>query len=232
MIGVGKRWGVGKDRTTAQSLTGDQTPDNLFRTIHRMVVSEVEKLGPTISPKGNRKLSGVINEVVAGEHIYLAAGTYYIKNPVSISKSLRITGIGRVIIVSEGEALSIKSNNVIIKNIEFVQRPDPASVSAFSCVINVRGSKCRIENCLFNEKQAYGIVVTGDQCAVIGCRFESHASQIAANSDVYFGDSASDGLVAGNIRSKTIRSYALSYKTGTDMSQSVNGPASAIEVRP
>ena len=231
MIGVGKRWGIGRDKSLQNAFTGDMSPDNIFRTLHRLIVSEAEKFGPILSPKGNRKLSSAINEVAPGEHIYLASGTYHIGNFITIDKSVKITGIGRVVIVSAGEAFNITGSDVCIKNLEFVQRPDPASVSAVSSIVLLRGNRCRVEDCLFNEKQAYGISGTGDQAAIVGCRFTGHASHTAANSDIYFYDSASEGIVAGVTRSQT-RSYTLSYKTGTDMSESANGPSSVIEVRP
>jgi len=229
MIGVGNRWGVGRNR--GNPFSGDMSEGNIFRTLHRMLVLEADKRGPVASLFGTRKLPGVLSEAAPGEHIYLAAGVYAISNAITIDKSIRITGLGRVKIMSEGTAFNITGDNVTIRNIEFLQRPVPATVGVLSNTISVSGSKCRIDQCIFDERQAYGIYVTGDQCAVVGCRFAGYASHTAANADIYYSDSADEGIVAANTRSKTARTFTLSYKAGTDMSESANGPASTIEIR-
>jgi hypothetical protein len=99
--------------------------------------------------------------------------------------------------------------------------------------IRVEADACKLAECTIRSASTYGInVVAGaDYTCVQCCKFLPDAAHIAGDSDVFFANGATFGVVCGTMWSRTAGTFALDYRALDLMSEAANGDASMINVR-
>ena len=179
-----------------------------------------------IHPWQSMYLEAIVAALPAHGYLVMTEGIYELASAVDIDKA-SIIGAGKVALNSTGAAMTVSGSNVMLVGLWFEQMNEDNDRS-----LTVSGDNCGIKTCVFSGPQDYGVVVTGDDVAVCGCRFLGNSAHSGAgDADIYYETTASNGIVSCTMRSGS-RQYTLDYKTGTSMSEAANGPTAVINVRP
>lgn len=189
---------------------------------------EVAALVPRrrIGASPERALSGLIKGARAGAVIRLEPGFYEFKSGLDIdTDDITLIADGRVRFRGSGTVVTLTGERCALVGIEIETTSDDPAVA-------VVGSHCSLDRCRLTGPASQGVNVDADYCAIRNCSFMDDATHAGlADNDIYYEDRAAYGIVSGNKWSST-REYVLSYKTGDNMSEAANGPATIIDVRP
>jgi len=203
--------------------TLDVDVDNSTFTLIDNTNKQFAGTGIQLSPYDS--IFGAIVAAVDHEVIRLLPGRYRIRTAIVIDSPVTIEAIGNVRIVSDEQAFDVTSTRVNINGISFEQIGTTETNT-----IALGGTFGAVNNCTFIGTQTNAISVTADNCAVRNCRFIPDAEQSSVAADIYWGDSADNGIALGNMWS-TERGYVISYKATSDFTQAANAVAAAIQAR-
>jgi len=172
-------------------------------------------------------IPAAISKVPENGVIILMPGTYKLSTALDINKKVSIRGFGRVILEGISTTMIILSAAGCELRDVYI-RPNVNSVGN-DAAVDMTGNQSKIIDCTIESELDHGINVTGDNCVVRGCSFQTTAS-ISTVGDIYWADNAENGQAYGNIHSTT-RDYVLDYRTADNMSQSANGRSAIINAR-
>ena len=219
--------------------------DDFINAVNKSFEDSEMSKGPYATPGKAYLLQSKINALEPNESITLTPGLYKLNAPLLLTRPIRLIGKGRVVVEFDpkGSAIVVASwsgavpslrfthQQTVIENICF--RPKEWSVSSDLTKpvisLHIGSNRTQINDCSFTARRNNVIKTAANQTSVSRCVF--HGGTVSGGSDIYYEDTASRGIVFGNLWSTT-RSFVLSYKSGTDMSQAANGPSSIIESRP
>jgi hypothetical protein len=203
--------------------TLDVDVDNSTLGLIDNVNKQFTGMGIQLSPYDS--ILGAITAAVDHEVIRLLPGRYRVRSAITIARPVTIQGIGNVRIVSDEQAFNVTSTRVNINGISFEQIGTTETNT-----VTLGGTFGSVNDCTFIGTQTNAISVTGDNCAVRNCRFVPDTDQSSVSADIYWGDSADNGIALGNMWS-TERGYVISYTATSDFTQAANAIAAAIQAR-
>ena len=179
--------------------------------------------GPMVTPAQN--LAAALSCLDDDGILLLLPGTYQIRADLTLTRGCKLVGIGAVTLQLAGShRISLQGAHCGLADLR-VACNDPIAPD----VILVAGEHCRLDRLDVATAGDVGVRIAASHCLATGLRFHEQAAPVTG-SDVYVEDAATYATICATSWSTT-RTFALSYKGGSNASEAANGPASIIEVR-